>query len=1663
LSLLRSYLEANSVLSPAQLEVATRHQQAHGGSLDTALLELGLLGAGDLDLHLGRACGLPTVPSRLLETGPTRPWGHVPKALLDIGWAMPLALEDGNVLVAVHPDLPDARLGQLYRQIRGFMPMVAPECCLAKLAAERSNGIVAPRFAMLMLDVLDALQAREAAAAPPGAPVPEDRSSARHDTAASRPASPSSSAAKSGTSPVTSATALAAHESGTFAAASSGTFAAASSGTFSAASSGTFPDLRSVGAHAPGTRHGPAEPSHKATPPASPPVSQASPALPSAPPAAQAIPPVSQASPPVSQASPALPLLPPVAQALPPVSQALPPVSQASPALPLLPPVAQALPPVSQASPPVAQALPPVSQAIPALPILPPVAQASSPVSQALPPVSQASSPVSQALPPVSQASPSVSQAISPVAQASPAQPIISPVSHDSSPVSQATPAASGARSAPAPHEPGRADDLAQRLAPARAALVEARERDRITAALVQAAAQIAPRVALFGVRREGLRVLAVPGALPLPNSLVIPIPEGSLLDRAVLGLIRLKLLAEPTLAAAIGRPLGIPCLFEPVFAQERGVLMLYVDRDGGLFDAADHAAVRDLCDLASTNLEALLRTRGFASSRPADPANPSASRVTPVPTDSPAEAATAPSTAAPTPSAAAPTPAPSHSAAAPAPSHSAAAPTPSHSAAAPSHSAAALTPSHSAADLPAHGEDPAEAAGSTDSSQPRAEIDAPQHRPGRAARAAKRQVISLINPIRRDNSGGHSAPPSARAEPQGHALTPEPQASSGPLASPVLADSPRATDAPVLADSPRATDAPVLADSPRATDAPVLADSPRAAGAPVLADSRCTCPPDSPSIVITRARRCTCPYGQPVHRCTCPRGQPVHRCTCPRGQPARRCLCPRGQPARRCIFPYGQPARRCTCPHGQPARRCLCPRGQPGHRCPCPQGQPPADAPALRDSPRAADPPVPADRPARSRRHSSDRLPQAAIPGRHSSATSSMVSGMIVDPEDAAPVPLASRAITRAEPETPEPATPVQLAAPETPVQPAAPETPVQPAAPEARGPTEPAQASVPEDSLAAPSPVPSGLHLPNLVVPPGTRRGVGKKGDRARPAEPGIVIPDLRRRAEPPAATPILSIPTSLIAPTPLPGAQRRGSRTGQYPVPPGADAITLNMPRLVRNDVAAARASAPAAKLSPGTGAAASEVSPLAGVMIPAELTRKPAPAAPIGPPAAPAPSAEARSPAATTPATHDASTHDAATPATHDAATPAVATPATHAATTHDATTHDAATHDAATHAAATHDAATPATATPATHDAATHDAATPATHDAATHDATMEPTGTELSAETSATAAVVEAIADAMSATAQAADLEDDLSSETAPAGAARSAPLSEVAAPADADAVLEAYLNDPDDPEARGALARLGPAGLERVAARFPGPIDLGDQSDARSFPPPSAHGPLLRACVEIGPTITPYILELLEYPRPQLRFYAAFVFQELRDPRCLRALAQHAFDPDAEVRLIATRVLESYSRVEGFIPATELVRAELRSRDRERALLAAEAAGTLRDTQAVYTLIELLSVRDKQVRETALEALCSITAKHLGYRPAKWRAWYDEHGQETRVEWVIEALRHRDAAVRRWAADELVRITGHRVTAPAGEKLTAKYLFQAWQQWWAAGAADRG
>src|SRR5690606_36586545 len=89
----------------------------------------------------------------------------------------------------------------------------------------------------------------------------------------------------------------------------------------------------------------------------------------------------------------------------------------------------------------------------------------------------------------------------------------------------------------------------------------------------------------------------------------------------------------EPTLSAAVGQPLGIPCIFEPVLAGGRTVLMVYLDRAGVAFDPRERTVVRVLCDVARQSLEALLRLLGWVvpdSQRSGDPNDPSRPAVRP-------------------------------------------------------------------------------------------------------------------------------------------------------------------------------------------------------------------------------------------------------------------------------------------------------------------------------------------------------------------------------------------------------------------------------------------------------------------------------------------------------------------------------------------------------------------------------------------------------------------------------------------------------------------------------------------------------------------------------------------------------------------------------------------------------------------------------------------------------------------------------------------------------------------------------------------------------------------------------------------------------------------------------------------------------------------------
>lgn len=252
-------------------------------------------------------------------------------------------------------------------------------------------------------------------------------------------------------------------------------------------------------------------------------------------------------------------------------------------------------------------------------------------------------------------------------------------------------------------------------------------------------------------------------------------------------------------------------------------------------------------------------------------------------------------------------------------------------------------------------------------------------------------------------------------------------------------------------------------------------------------------------------------------------------------------------------------------------------------------------------------------------------------------------------------------------------------------------------------------------------------------------------------------------------------------------------------------------------------------------------------------------------------------------------------------------------------------------------------------------------------------------------------------------------------------------------------------------------LESFGEPAFMRLAAQFPGPLEVL-RRDLRALPPPSAHGPLLRASIGLGGAMVPHLLDLFDHPDADVRFYAAFVFQELRDPRCMQHLAELAFDHSGDVRVIAMRVLETYNRHAGFDRAVTAVRTQLDSTNRTRQLYAARAVGTLRDGRAIGKLIDLLASRDRFIQEAALESLCSITGQQHGLKPHRWKQWYAEHGHQHRVEWIIGSLRHRDLPVRRWASDELTRITGHRIAFSAlGDRQAREVAVEAWTDWWNA------
>lgn len=259
---------------------------------------------------------------------------------------------------------------------------------------------------------------------------------------------------------------------------------------------------------------------------------------------------------------------------------------------------------------------------------------------------------------------------------------------------------------------------------------------------------------------------------------------------------------------------------------------------------------------------------------------------------------------------------------------------------------------------------------------------------------------------------------------------------------------------------------------------------------------------------------------------------------------------------------------------------------------------------------------------------------------------------------------------------------------------------------------------------------------------------------------------------------------------------------------------------------------------------------------------------------------------------------------------------------------------------------------------------------------------------------------------------------------------------------------------------AANALLGGGEAALEALFRHFPGPTSFDRLNTQARVPPVAEVGPLLRLVVMFRQASTPYLIQCLDSPDADRRYFATLCLGEVVTPAALPHLLQRLFDPDFPTRVIAVDVLRAYRRFAEFDTVVRALRSVVldASAMPERRRVAANALGELRDAEAVPVLIAALDDPDRALASLARRSLVVLARQDFGEHSAQWREWWERAAGKHRIEWLIEALLHADPTLRHDASEELKKITGqffgYYFNLPKRERERA---YRRYVEWWHA------
>ena len=241
---------------------------------------------------------------------------------------------------------------------------------------------------------------------------------------------------------------------------------------------------------------------------------------------------------------------------------------------------------------------------------------------------------------------------------------------------------------------------------------------------------------------------------------------------------------------------------------------------------------------------------------------------------------------------------------------------------------------------------------------------------------------------------------------------------------------------------------------------------------------------------------------------------------------------------------------------------------------------------------------------------------------------------------------------------------------------------------------------------------------------------------------------------------------------------------------------------------------------------------------------------------------------------------------------------------------------------------------------------------------------------------------------------------------------------------------------------------------LPEVARRFPGRLRVDRYRVSGRALPPGQYGGLLDLAVQLGVPAGELLVERLNDPSRDVRFYAAVCLAHLRLRSAVYPLVERLFDSDYGVRACALEALAAY-------PARDVDLAMVRARHAlhsevlERVEAAASAIAELGDRAAIPDLIDIVG-RDARRAEHARRALVTLTRIDHGTSERKWRRWWDEHREQHRLEWLIDALGGKDATLRVAAFEDLRRLTGESLGAADDVgKRDRSETRERWARWW--------